>query len=84
MTTLSDTAMRYRIILRGECGMLLTGIVDKLAVECSPGRTCVVVTVRDESELYGLLDRLQELALHIVCIHELGADRLCPGTTAGG
>jgi hypothetical protein len=28
--------------------------------------------VRDESELYGLLDRFHELALHIVSLHELG------------
>jgi hypothetical protein len=28
--------------------------------------------VRDESEFYGLLDRFQDLALHIVHLDELG------------
>jgi hypothetical protein len=30
-----------------------------------------VASVRDESELYGLLDRLHELTLHIVSLNEL-------------
>ena len=32
----------------------------------------IVASVRDESELHGLLDRLHELALHIVSLNELG------------
>jgi hypothetical protein len=66
--------MRYQIIVRGECGMLLAGIVDDLTAESSHGRTRVVVSVRDESELYGLLDRLQDLAVHIISLNELSAD----------
>jgi hypothetical protein len=74
MAMLSNTTMRYQIIVRGECGMLLAGIVDDLAAESSHGRTRVVVSVRDESELYGLLDRLQDLAVHIISLNELSAD----------
>ena len=74
MAMLSNTTMRYQIIVRGECGMLLAGIVDDLTAESSQGRTRVVVSVRDESELYGLLDRLQDLAVHIISLNELSAD----------
>ncbi len=74
MAMLSNTTMRYQIIVRGECGMLLAGIVDDLTAESSHGRTRVVVSVRDESELYGLLDRLQDLAMHIISLNELSAD----------
>jgi hypothetical protein len=74
MTRLNDTARRYRIVLRGECGKLLAGIVDELAVESRRGWTCVLVSVRDDSELYGLIDRFQDLALHIASLNELGAD----------
>jgi hypothetical protein len=84
MTTLSDTTLRYRIILRGECHLLLTGIAGELAVESGHGRTCIVVSVRDESEFYGLLDRLQDLALHIVSLTELDADRLCRSAMPAG
>jgi len=74
MAMLSNTTMRYQIIVRGECGMLLAGIVDDLTAESSHGRTRVVVSVRDESELYGLLDRLEDLAVHIISLNELSAD----------
>ena len=74
MAMLSNTTMRYQIIVRGEFGMLLAGIVDDLTAESSHGRTRVVVSIRDESELYGLLDRLQDLAVHIISLNELSAD----------
>jgi hypothetical protein len=74
MAMLSNTTMRYQIIVRGECGMLLAGIVDDLTAESSHGRTRIVISVRDESELYGLLDRLQDLAVHIISLNELSAD----------
>jgi hypothetical protein len=42
-----------------------------------------MASVRDESELYGLIDRLQEFALHIVSLNELGSDVLRPETALG-
>jgi len=78
MTPPTGSRHRYRIILRGECKLLLTGILDGLLVETCRGWTCVVASVRDESELYGLLERFQEFALHIVSLNELG-----PGPEAG-
>jgi hypothetical protein len=62
---------RYRIVVRDECGDLLAGLFDGLAIESGGGRTSIVASVRDESEFYGLLDRLEELALHIVSIVSL-------------
>jgi hypothetical protein len=63
---------RYRIVVRDDCGDLLASLVEGLAIESGGDRTSIVVSVRDESELYGLLDRFHELALHIVSLHELG------------
>jgi alkylhydroperoxidase/carboxymuconolactone decarboxylase family protein YurZ len=74
MTPPADPRRRYRIILRGECKHLLTGILDGLLVETCRGWTCVMASVRDESELYGLLERFQEFALHIVSLSEFGPD----------
>ncbi len=84
MTMMNHTALWYRIVLRGECGRLLAGIVDELAIEARRGWTCVVVSVRDESELYGLLDRFQDLALHVVSLNELGAGVLGRRSATGG
>jgi hypothetical protein len=83
MTASIGSTSRYRIILRGECKHLLAGLLDELQVESGHGWTCVIASVRDESELYGLLERFQEFALHIVSLNELGADALRPRTALG-
>ncbi len=66
----------YRIILRGECGQLMAAVFDGLLIESFQGWTSVLAPVRDESELYGLLDRFQDFALHVVSVNELGSDVL--------
>jgi alkylhydroperoxidase/carboxymuconolactone decarboxylase family protein YurZ len=72
MTAPAGPRRRYRILLRGECKHLLTGLSDGLLVESGRGWTCVVASARDESELYGLLERFQEFALHVASLNELG------------
>ncbi|HEV8277328.1 MAG TPA: hypothetical protein VGQ26_16775 [Streptosporangiaceae bacterium] len=67
-----STVHRYRIVVRDDCGDLLASLVEGLAIESGGDQTSVVASVRDESELYGLLDRFHDLALHIVSLHELG------------
>ena len=69
--SMPSTVQRYRIVVRDDCGDLLASLVEGLAIESGGDRTSVVASVRDESELYGLLDRLHELALHIVSLNEL-------------
>ncbi len=72
MTRPSDSLRRYRISVGGDCGELLANGIDGVeAVSCLGGTTTVVVGVRDDSEFYGLLDRLQDFALHIVSLTEL-------------
>ena len=83
MSGSANHRQRYRIILRGECEQLLTGILEEFAVESGQGWTCIMASVRDESELYGLIDRFQELALHIVSLNELGPDVLRPEAALG-
>jgi hypothetical protein len=79
----TGSCRQYRIILKGECKHLLAGLLDELLVESGHGWTCAIASVRDESELYGLLERFQDLALHIVSLNELGADVLRHRTTLG-
>ena len=84
MSGSANHRQRYRIILRGECQQLLTSILDGFAVESGRGWTSITASVRDESELYGLIDRLQEFALHIVSLNELGSDVFRPRPAALG
>jgi hypothetical protein len=82
----SNTGYRYRIILRGECGQLLAALFDDAAIESSRDRTCIIAAVSDDSGLYSLLDRIQDLALHLVSLNELGGDsgNHPPGRMPGG
>lgn len=75
---------RYRILLRGDCRRLLAGILDTALIESSRGWTSVTASVRDEAEFYGLMDRFQDLALHIVSVNELGPSVLRPATAMRG
>jgi hypothetical protein len=83
MTASIGAHCRYRIILRGECQHLLAGILDNAIIESSRGLTSVTASLRDDSELYGLLEKLQEFALHIVSLDELGPDALRARPAAG-
>jgi hypothetical protein len=64
---------RYRIVIRGECGRLLTSLMENVEVVSSQnGHTCVVVLVRDDPEFWGLLEQLRDLAMHVVSLQDLG------------
>ncbi|HEX9537294.1 MAG TPA: hypothetical protein VGA04_03875 [Streptosporangiaceae bacterium] len=84
MTAPDHEVQRYRIVARGESPVLLGGVADGLQIESGRGWTSVVASVRDESELWGLLGRFQDFAIHVVSINELGAEVMRPRTVTGG
>ncbi|HUD77257.1 MAG TPA: hypothetical protein VMR00_05355 [Streptosporangiaceae bacterium] len=67
-----STDRRYRIIVRGECGQLLTASFEDAVVEPAGGFTSIIAVIHDDSALYGLLDQIQNLALHLISINEIG------------
>jgi alkylhydroperoxidase/carboxymuconolactone decarboxylase family protein YurZ len=75
-----DHARWYRIIVRGEAGSLLAASLGEIEVTSFRGWTSITAPVRDLSEFYGLLDRLEDFALRVVSVNEL-AD---PGAGAAG
>jgi hypothetical protein len=75
MTAGLNGASRYCIVLRGDCQALLASVTCPAEVETCPcGHTRAVVPVTDEAEFWGLLDRIQDFALHIVGLSELTDD----------
>jgi len=84
MTAPDHQVQRYRIVARGESPVLLAGLADGLQIETGRGWTSVVASVADESELWGLLDRFQDLAMHLVGINELGAAVMRSPAMPGG
>jgi len=71
MTAFSATGYRYRIVLRGECGSLVARLFADVTIESGLGRTCITASVRDDSELYGLIHRFEDLALHLISLAEI-------------
>jgi hypothetical protein len=68
----AGTARQYRIIIQGECGRLLTSLMENLEVVTSQnGNTCVVALVRDDPEFWGLMEQLRDLAMHVVSLQDL-------------
>jgi 4-carboxymuconolactone decarboxylase len=61
----------YRIVVRGEAGSLLSDALGGTGVTSFRGWTSITAPVRDMSEFYGLLDRLEDFALRVVSVNEL-------------
>jgi hypothetical protein len=73
MVRAAGNVRRYQIVIRGECGRLLTSLIENVEVVTSQnGHTCVVALVRDDPEFWGLLEQLRDLAMHVVSLQDLG------------
>jgi hypothetical protein len=77
-TEFSDTGHRYQLIVRGEGGPLTESLFGDAATETGHGCTSLVFSARDDSELYGLLDRIQDLGLHLISLCEIGGAEAVP------
>lgn len=71
MTAFSGTGYRYRIVLSGECGSVVAALFADVTIESAGGCTRIIASVQDDSELYGLIHRFEDLALHLVSLGEL-------------
>jgi hypothetical protein len=74
-------ASRYRIVLRGRLSEHFQSAFDGMTLERGPNRTVLVGDVRDQAQLYGLLDRLQEFGIELLAVEP--AD-ICDGSSEPG
>lgn len=77
-TEFSETGHRYQLIVRGECGPLTEWLFGDAAIETGHGCTSLIVSARDDSDLYGLLDRIQDLGLHLISLYQAGGTEAVP------
>ena len=77
-TESSETGHRYQLIPRGECGPLTEWLFGDAAIETGNGCRSLIFSARDDSELFGLLDRIQDLALHLISLYEIGGTEAVP------
>jgi len=72
-TGFSESGYWYQLILRGDCGPLTAWLFGDAAIASGGGCTSVIFSARDDSELYGLLDRIQDVALHLISLYQIGS-----------
>jgi hypothetical protein len=65
------TGRRYRIVVRGEFGELLSTAFAGISALPHRGTTILTADVADLSEFYGVLDRLRDFAIEVVSVEEL-------------
>jgi hypothetical protein len=66
------TANRYRIVLRGRLSERFASAFDGMTLEHGPGRTVLTGDVRDQAQLYGLLDQLRDFGIDLVAVQPVG------------
>ena len=60
--------VRYRISVRGRLTDRLGSAFSGMTLEPAPGQTVLVGEIRDQSELYSVLDRVRSLGLELVAV----------------
>ena len=64
---------RYRIVLRGRLSERFETAFEGMAMEAGLNQTVLVGEVRDQAQLYGLLDRLRDFGIELVAVEPAGA-----------
>jgi hypothetical protein len=64
---------RYRIVLRGRLSERFESAFEGMALEPGPNQTVLVGEVRDQAQLYGLLDQLRDFGIELVAVEQESA-----------
>jgi hypothetical protein len=74
---------RYRIVLRGRLSERFESAFEGMVLEAGPNQTVLVGEIRDQAQLYGLLDRLRDFGIDLVAVEpadtaDTGSERSSP------
>jgi hypothetical protein len=61
---------RYRIAVRGRLTKHLGSAFEGFAMEPGDEQTVLIGEIRDQAHLYGVLDRIRNLGLELVSVHQ--------------
>jgi hypothetical protein len=62
------TASRYRIVLRGRLSKRFESAFEGMTLEHAPGRTVLTGDVRDQAQLYGVLDQVRDFGIELLSV----------------
>jgi hypothetical protein len=62
----------YRICIRGHVSQRMAPAFEGMVLEASDGDTEITGEIRDQSQLYGMLDRVRDLGLDLISASPTG------------
>ena len=60
---------QYELVVRGEVGARFSAAFEGMHLERARGTTTITGEVRDQAQLHGLIERMQELGLELVSVN---------------
>ena len=76
----SEHAM-YQLVVRGELDDRYAYLFEGMHLERTEGTTHISGPVRDQAQLHGLIERIEELGLELVSVQQVATSR--PGSENG-
>lgn len=61
-------ASRYRIVLRGRLSKRFESAFEGMTLEHAPGRTVLTGDVRDQAQLYGVLNQVRDFGIELLSV----------------
>jgi hypothetical protein len=61
----------YQLVIRGELGERYGYLFEGMQMECTGGTTVLVGRVDDQAQLFGLIERIEELGLQLVSVQQV-------------
>jgi hypothetical protein len=61
----------YQLVIRGELGERYGYLFEGMQMERTGGTTVLVGRVQDQAQLFGLIERIEELGLQLVSVQEV-------------
>jgi hypothetical protein len=65
----STLPSRYRVVVRGRVGSEFADTFEHLEIDSNGTESSLTGTFADQAQLFGLLDRLQDLGIAIVSVN---------------
>ena len=70
-----DSRRRYELVVRGRLSTRYESAFDGVTLVPSGGQTTLHAELADQSQLYGLLNRLRDLGIELVSVNAVGGAR---------
>src|SRR5262249_14391319 len=72
MKSRSDADASYQLVVRGELDERYAYLFEGMQMERTGGTTVLEGSVRDQAQLYGLIERIEELGLELLSVQQAG------------